>query len=320
MTTPALEPVVARTSYADLPSTLTTELRAAGLNPEDLYGAVARAISEDVPGTDATSVATIPVDLIGTADLVARRPGTVAGLAVAELVLRYVVDADVTVERHVADGDRVEAGAKLLSVSGPVLRLLVAERTTLNYLGRLSGIATETARWVDAVAGTAARVRDTRKTTPGWRDLEKYAVRCGGGANHRRSLSDQALVKDNHVLGAGGVVAAYLAVRERYAGQQPPLPIQVEVDSLDQLREVLDAGADEVLLDNMSPEEVAEAVALTAGRARLEASGGLDLEVAAAYARAGVDFLAVGALTHSARVLDIGMDLRSRTPAGARDG
>ena len=307
--------VVARTSYADLPSELTTELRAAGLGPEDLYGAVARAISEDVPGTDVTSVATIPETLRGTADLVARRPGTIAGLGVAELVLRYVIGHDVEVTRHAADGDRVEPGAVLMSVTGPVLRLLVAERTALNYLGRLSGIATETARWVEALAGTATRVRDTRKTTPGWRDLEKYAVRCGGGVNHRRSLSDQALVKDNHVLGAGGVVEAYRAVRDHYAGQVPPLAIQVEVDSLEQLRDLLDAGAEQVLLDNMTPEQVAEAVSLTAGRAQLEASGGLDLEVAAAYARAGVDFLAVGALTHSARVLDIGLDLRE-----ARDG
>jgi nicotinate-nucleotide pyrophosphorylase (carboxylating) len=167
-------------------------------------------------------------------------------------------------------------------------------------------VATATARWVDAVAGTGARVRDTRKTTPGFRALEKYAVRCGGGLNHRATLSDMALVKDNHVLAAGGVVAAYDAVRERY----PDLPVQVEVTTLDQLRELLDAGAPEVLLDNMSTATMAEAVRLTGGRARLEASGGLTLERAREVAGTGVDLIAVGALTHSAPVLDVAMDLR----------
>jgi nicotinate-nucleotide pyrophosphorylase (carboxylating) len=192
-----------------------------------------------------------------------------------------------------------------MSVRGPVPLLLTAERTALNFLCHLSGVATTTHTWVLALAGSGARVRDTRKTTPGLRRLEKYAVRCGGGVNHRGSLSDQALVKDNHVLAAGGVVEAYDAVRTRY----PSLPVQVEVDSLDQLRELLDAGADQVLLDNMAPVQLAEAVRINAGRAKLEASGGLTLEHAREVAATGVDFLAVGALTHSARVLDIGMDL-----------
>ncbi len=190
--------------------------------------------------------------------------------------------------------------------------LLTAERTALNFLCHLSGVATTTHAWAHALAGTRARVRDTRKTTPGFRALEKYAVRCGGGVNHRASLSDQALVKDNHVLAAGGVVAAYRAVRARY----PSLPVQVEVDTLDQLRALLDAGAEDVLLDNMTPAQMAQAVRLAAGRARLEASGGLSLEHAREVAETGVDFLAVGALTHSAPILDIGMDLRPHGAAG----
>ena len=194
----------------------------------------------------------------------------------------------------------------LLSVHGAVAALLTAERTALNFLCHLSGVATATARWVDALEGTTARVRDTRKTTPGLRALEKYAVRCGGGLNHRATLSDQALVKDNHVLAAGGVVPAYEAVRARY----PDLPLQVEVTTLDQLRELLDVGAPEILLDNMSTALLAEAVRIADGRARLEASGGLTLQRAREVAETGVDLIAVGGLTHSAPVLDIAMDLR----------
>jgi nicotinate-nucleotide pyrophosphorylase (carboxylating) len=230
----------------------------------------------------------------------------VAGLAVAEVVFRHVVGPAVEVKRQAADGDGVTRGDVLLSVHGPVPALLTAERTALNFLCHLSGVATATARWVDALAGTDARVRDTRKTTPGLRALEKYAVRCGGGVNHRATLSDMALVKDNHVLAAGGVVPAYDAVRARYPG----LPVQVEVTTLGQLRELLDAGAPEILLDNMTTAQMAEAVRVTAGRARLEASGGLTLARAREVAETGVDYIAVGALTHSAPVLDIAMDLR----------
>jgi nicotinate-nucleotide pyrophosphorylase (carboxylating) len=240
------------------------------------------------------------------ADLVTRADGVVAGLPVAELVFRYVVGADVDVTRHRTDGDRVRRGEALMSVAGPTGLLLTAERTSLNFLCHLSGVATTTARWVAALEGTRAKVRDTRKTLPGYRLLEKYAVRCGGGVNHRTSLSDQGLVKDNHVLAAGGVVAAYEAVRRSY----PDVPVQVEVTTLDQLRAVLDAGADQVLLDNMPPELMAEAVRVTAGRAALEASGGLSLDAAREVADTGVDFLAVGALTHSAPVLDVAMDLQ----------
>ncbi len=209
--------------------------------------------------------------------------------------------------RLVRDGDAVTRGDVLLAVRGPVALLLTAERTALNYLCHLSGVATATRQWVDALVGTGARVRDTRKTTPHFRAMEKYAVRCGGGLNHRATLSDQALIKDNHVLAAGGVVPAYEAVRARY----PDLPVQVEVTTLDQLRELLDVGAEQILLDNMTTEQMAEAVAINAGRAKLEASGGLSLDRAREVAATGVDYLAVGALTHSAPVLDIAMDLRS---------
>jgi nicotinate-nucleotide pyrophosphorylase (carboxylating) len=301
------EPV--RLAFDLLPGTLTAELAGCGIDPHAAYDHVARAVAEDVPGEDVTSTATVPPGDRATADLVARADGVVAGRAVAELVLHYVVGSALAVEPHVVDGERVRRGDLVLTAHGPTGLLLTAERTALNYLGHLSGIATTTAAWVEAVAGTGARVRDTRKTVPGDRQLAKYAVRCGGGTNHRTSLSDQALVKDNHVLAAGGVVPAYRAVRDRY----PHLPVQVEVTTLDQLRELLDVGADQVLLDNMSTDQMAEAVRITAGRATLEASGGLTVERAREVAETGVDLLAIGALTHSAAVLDIAMDLR---PAG----
>ncbi len=289
-----------------LPAALVEDLSRAGLDPRRVHEDVAAAVAEDLPGEDVTSVATLDPSAVAWADLVARGSGLVAGLPVATVVFRHVVGDALETATRVRDGDRVERGDVLLSVRGPVRRLLTAERTALNYLCHLSGVATATARWVDALAGTGARVRDTRKTTPGLRLLEKYAVRCGGGLNHRTSLSDQALVKDNHVHAAGGVVPAYEAVRSRY----PDLPVQVEVTTLDQLRELLAVGATEVLLDNMSTELMAEAVRLTGGRARLEASGGLTLEQAREVATTGVDLVAVGALTHSAPVLDIAMDLR----------
>jgi nicotinate-nucleotide pyrophosphorylase (carboxylating) len=289
-----------------LPSALHAELAAAGLDPERVFASVVDAVAEDLPGEDVTSAATLDPARQAWADLVARADGVVAGLAVAEVVFRHVVGPAVEVKRQAADGGRVARGDVLLSVHGPVPALLTAERTALNFLCHLSGVATATARWVDALAGTDARVRDTRKTTPGLRALEKYAVRCGGGVNHRATLSDMALVKDNHVLAAGGVVPAYDAVRARYPG----LPVQVEVTTLGQLRELLDAGAPEILLDNMTTAQMAEAVRVTAGRARLEASGGLTLARAREVAETGVDYIAVGALTHSAPVLDIAMDLR----------
>lgn len=294
-------------SYADVPAGLAAEVGEAGLDLKALHGAVAAALVEDLPGEDVTSWATIDADQVETADFVAREDGTVAGLAIAELVFRYVLGNDIEVLRPVADGTRVRKGDVLLSVTGASALLLTAERTALNFTCHLSGVASATARWVGALEGTRASVRDTRKTIPGWRELEKYAVRAGGGVNHRHSLSDMALVKDNHVVAAGGVVAAYDLIRERY----PRVPVQVEVDSLEQLRELLEVGVDQILLDNMDPDTLREAVAISDGRATLEASGGLTLEVAAEYGATGVDFIAVGALTHSARVMDIAMDLRS---------
>ncbi|WP_201931831.1 carboxylating nicotinate-nucleotide diphosphorylase [Nocardioides donggukensis] len=289
-----------------MPPDLLAELTDAGLDPVLAHADVVAALAEDLPGDDVTSWATIPAADAATADFVARADGTLAGLAVAELVFRHVLGADVELSRPVPDGTRVRRGDVLLSVTGGTALLLTAERTALNYACHASGVATATAAWVSALAGTSARVRDTRKTTPGFRLLDKYAVRCGGGVNHRTSLSDMALIKDNHVLASGGVVAAYERVRARY----PEVPVQVEVTTLEQLDELLAVGAPEVLLDNMDPEQMAEAVRRSAGRTRLEASGGLTLETAATVAATGVDFIAVGALTHSAPVLDIAMDLR----------
>ena len=282
-------------------------LTAAGLDPGAIDAMIRATLAEDLGGgVDVTSVATVPEDQVATMDLTARAAGVVAGLPVAARVFDIESDgrSQVTVVR--ADGDRVQRGDVVLTVTGRTRSLLVCERTALNLLCHLSGVATATAAWADALSGTRARVRDTRKTTPGLRALEKYAVRCGGGVNHRMGLWDAALVKDNHVVAAGGVAQAFEAVRSRFPG----VPVEVEVDSLDQLAEVVDAGADLVLLDNFSPAQTAEAVALVAGRCQLESSGGLSLHVAAAYAATGVDFLAVGALTHSAPVLDLGADLR----------
>ncbi|MEK2478159.1 carboxylating nicotinate-nucleotide diphosphorylase [Streptomyces noursei] len=287
----------------DLAALLVT----AGLDPVQVEDIAHMAIEEDLDqGVDVTTVATVPEDAFATGDFTAREPGTVAGLRIAEAVLSVVCTDEFAVERHVEDGERVEAGQKLLSVTTRTRDLLTAERSALNLLGRLSGIATLTRAWADVLEGTEAKVRDTRKTTPGLRALEKYAVRCGGGVNHRMSLSDAALIKDNHVVAAGGVAEAFTAVRREFPG----VPIEVEVDRLDQIPPILAEGADLILLDNFTPEQTREAVELVAGRAILESSGRLTLDNARSYAETGIDYLAVGALTHSARVLDIGLDLR----------
>lgn len=283
-------------------------LRTAGLDPSQVRALIRLALEEDLDGgVDVTTVSTVPQGQRAVLDLVARATGVVGGVPVAAAVFDEVCGPTCSITAVAADGDHVESGAVILSIEGPTHGLLQAERPALNLLGHLSGIATATHAWVEAIAGTGAQIRDTRKTHPGLRKLEKYAVRCGGGANHRMSLSDAALVKDNHVVAAGGVAAAFDAVRTRFPG----VPVEVEVDSLDQLREVLDAGADLVLLDNFTTDQMREAVAITAGRAKLEASGGLSLSVARDVASTGVDYLAVGALTHSAPVLDIGADLRA---------
>jgi nicotinate-nucleotide pyrophosphorylase (carboxylating) len=283
-------------------------LAAAGVDPSDVETLVRRALDEDVgTGIDVTSLATIPFDLESTADFVARAPGVVAGIPVVRAVLEMVTDDSVVIDELVADGACIGAGDVILSAHALVRALLTAERTALNIMCHLSGIATLTARWVDAVAGTNARVLDTRKTNPGLRALEKYAVRCGGGTNKRMGLYDAALIKDNHVLAAGGVAAAYHAVRELF----PDLEVQVECDTVEQVTEALEAGATFLLLDNMDVDTLSEAVRVTRGRAELEATGGLTLDRAAAVAATGVDYLSVGGLTHSAPILDIGVDLRT---------
>jgi nicotinate-nucleotide pyrophosphorylase (carboxylating) len=285
----------------------------AGLDPEYVERVVRNAVEEDLDGgEDVTTVATVDESAQAVADFTVRAPGVAAGIPVAAAVLDLVSSGTAQVEFHIQDGARVEAGTVLFTARGRVRDLLTAERTTLNLLCHLSGIATVTRRWVDAVEGTGAKIRDTRKTTPGLRKLEKYAVRCGGGVNHRMSLSDAAMVKDNHVVAAGGVVEAFEAVRKRH----PELPIEVEVDTLDQLLPVVEAGAQLVLLDNFTPERMRAAVLLVGrnepyGRTRLEASGGLTLDLARAAAETGVDYLSVGALTHSAPILDVGCDFRT---------
>jgi nicotinate-nucleotide pyrophosphorylase (carboxylating) len=285
-------------------------LRTADLDPAYVEELARKALVEDLggdpAGVDVTSVATVPAEHRSTADFVARAAGVVAGLPVVAAVLEVATRGAATVELVVTDGERVAPGTVLLTASGPTRALLTAERTALNLLCHLSGVATQTRAWADAIGPTGARVRDTRKTTAGLRALEKYAVRCGGGLNHRMSLADAALVKDNHVLAAGGVRPAFEAVRRAFPG----VPVEVECDTVEQVREAVDAGADLVLLDNMSLADLRVAVELTAGRAGLEASGGLTLDSAYAVATTGVDYLAVGALTHSAPVVDIGVDLR----------
>ncbi|GIH98265.1 L-aspartate oxidase [Planobispora takensis] len=290
---------------AAMPAHVADDLAAAGLDPAEVGALIETALREDLQEAgDVTSIATIPAGQVAVADVVARADGVVAGLAVAEAVFaRFGAGR---AERHVKDGERVSRGDVLMTVTGTTGDLLTAERTALNLLTHLSGIATLTGRWVLAVEGTGARIRDSRKTLPGLRALEKYAVRAGGGVNHRMSLSDAALIKDNHVVAAGGVAEAFRAVRAAYPG----LPIEVEVDRIDQIEPVLAEGAQEILLDNFTVPELAEAVRLVNGRARLESSGGLTLESARDVAETGVDYLAVGALTHSAPALDIALDLR----------
>jgi nicotinate-nucleotide pyrophosphorylase (carboxylating) len=300
-------PAAANDSVPLLSEQIAGRLRAVGLDASAVTAVALAALAEDLAGgTDVTTAATVPAGVRGRADVVARSAGVVAGLPVAEAVFWMASPGDaVACTERTADGDVVAAGESVLTVTGPVAALLTAERTALNLLCHLSGVATLTRSWVDAVAGTTAAIRDTRKTTPGLRVLEKYAVRCGGGVNHRMSLSDAALIKDNHVAAAGSVSAAFAAVRAR----APELPLEVECDTLDQVAEALAAGADLILLDNFTVPEMADAVRLADGRALLEASGGLTLGRARAVAETGVDYLAVGALTHSAPALDFGLDL-----------
>jgi nicotinate-nucleotide pyrophosphorylase (carboxylating) len=280
------------------------------LDPVEVERVVKAALDEDLRwGPDVTTAATAGQNARAVADVVARKPGVVAGLPVAAAVLDAIgmsAGAGVAVRK---DGDRVVAGDPVLRISGSLRQILSAERTLLNFLTHLSGVATTTRSWVDAVDGTGCVVRDTRKTLPGLRYLEKYAVRCGGGTNHRMGLGDAALIKDNHVLAAGGITAAIEAVRQA----APDIALEVECDTLAQVREALAASVKLILLDNMSLSGIKAAVALGSDypATRFEASGGLKLKTARAVAETGVDFIAVGALTHSSPALDLALDLRS---------
>jgi nicotinate-nucleotide pyrophosphorylase (carboxylating) len=283
-------------------------LRSNGLEPELVQALVDLAISEDLMGgTDVTSLATIPEIQISELDLVTRSPGVIAGINIAALVFLSVASKKMDIELCVEDGKKVEANACLLTAKGSTIELLTAERTALNFLGHLSGIATTTNKWVNEISGTNAKVRDTRKTTPGLRLLEKYAVKAGGGTNHRMSLNDQALIKDNHIVASGSIKSAVEKVKDKF----PELEFEIEVDNLEQLNEALAANVKLILLDNFSIEDLKKAVMVVNKKAKLEASGGITLENARKIAETGVDFLAVGALTHSAPVLDIGGDLRT---------
>ncbi|MER7081407.1 nicotinate-nucleotide pyrophosphorylase [carboxylating] [Saccharopolyspora kobensis] len=277
---------------------------------DDAREVVRTALAEDLRyGPDATTVATVPADAVAEAGFNTRRAGVLAGLPVVRMVLDEVLGAEAyAVLSERSDGDALAPGDCALRVKAPVRGLLTAERTALNLLCHLSGIATATAAWVDAVAGTGCRIRDSRKTLPGLRVLQKYAVRCGGGVNHRMGLGDALLIKDNHVVAAGSVVAAVRACR----AHAPDLPMEVEVGTLDELDAVLAEDVSLVLLDNFTPDQCAEAVrrvAEVSPRTELEASGGLTLEVAAEYAETGVQYLAVGGLTHSSPALDLGLDM-----------
>jgi nicotinate-nucleotide pyrophosphorylase (carboxylating) len=280
------------------------------LQTADFERIVWTALSEDLgdPPRDVTSEATIPADQVDTAELVARAPGVVAGLAVAAEVFAVTSSGTADIQVLAADGDRVVRGDVLAVITGPTRALLTAERTALNLLCRMSGVATHTRAWADALAGSKATVLDTRKTTPGLRVLEKYAVRVGGGTNKRMGLYDVAMIKDNHKLAAGGVTAAYQRVRAAF----PDVAVQVEVTTVAEAVDAVEAGADFLLCDNMAPDLLREVVAAVGDRAELEATGNLTLDTVAAYAATGVDYLSVGGLTHSSPILDIAMDLRAR--------
>jgi nicotinate-nucleotide pyrophosphorylase (carboxylating) len=284
---------------------LRDNIKTFGLSPNHIFQQVKDAVAEDLMGgEDITTVATISESQVSTADFVARKAGVVSGLHVAAAVLEYcgINHYEVLVD----EGATVAAGKVLITAQGNTRKLLLAERTALNYLTHLSGISTTTNKWVQAVAGTKCVIRDSRKTTPGLRSLEKFAVRMGGATNHRLSLSAEGLIKDNHIIASGGIAAAFKALKEKFPGK----PIEIEVDSLEQLKQAIAAGAQLVLLDNMDPELCKQAVALAAGKCKLEASGGITLENAKAFADTGVDYLAIGALTHSAPALDIALDFR----------
>ena len=284
---------------------LRDNLKNLGLSPNHIFQQVKDAISEDLAGgQDLTSVATITQSQVSTADFTTRTSGVVSGLHVVAAVLEYcgVNHYEVLVD----EGAKVSAGKVLITVQGNTQKILLAERTALNFLSHLSGISTLTNQWVSEISGTKCQIRDTRKTTPGLRMLEKFAVRMGGGVNHRLSLSQAALIKDNHIMAAGSITTAFDAIKKMY----PVKSIEIEVDSIDQLKEAIKLKPDLILLDNMSADQCSQAVSISAGLVKLEASGGIAINNAKAYAATGVDYLAIGSLTHSAPALDIGLDFR----------
>ena len=277
------------------------------ISPQPFEALVDAALREDLgSGLDATTVATIPANQIAVAQFNARNSGVVAGIFAAQAVLEIAGNSAITFTKQIPEGSKVQAGDLIFEATGRVTDLLFAERTALNFLSRLSGVATMSSIWVEAVKGTGCIVRDTRKTTPAWREIEKFAVRMGGATNHRMNLSDAALIKDNHITATGSISNAVKDVRNKF----PNLSIEVEIDRLDQMEEAIASKVDLILLDNMSPEQCKLAVKQCAGRTKLEASGGITLENARDYAMSGVDFIAIGALTHSAAILDIGLDLK----------
>ena len=284
---------------------LRDNLKTIGLSPNHIFQQVKEAISEDLAGgEDITSVATITDSQVSTADFICRADGIVSGLHVAAAVLEYcgINHYEVLVD----EGAKVSAGKILITVQANTRKLLLAERTAINFLSHLSGISTSTSKWVSELSGTKCKVRDTRKTTPGLRQLEKFAVRMGAGLNHRISLSESALIKDNHIVAAGSITNAFKLVKQKF----PNKKIEIEVDTLEQLAEAILLKPELILLDNMSVDQCIKAVSITNGTVELEASGGLTLENAKAYANTGIDYMAVGALTHSAPILDIGLDFR----------
>lgn len=284
---------------------LRENIKTLGLSPNHIFQQVKDAIAEDLAGgQDITSVATISESAVVNAEFISRSAGVVSGLHVAAAVLEYcgINHYEVLVD----EGAKVSAGKVLITAQGNTRKLLLAERSALNFLSHLSGISTLTNQWVLAVTGTKCQIRDTRKTTPGLRHLEKFAVRMGGGVNHRLGLSQAALIKDNHILATGSISKAFNAIKKEFPGKE----IEIEVDSIEQLKEVINLKPELILLDNMSVEQCIEAVSITAGSVALEASGGITINNAKAYAATGVNYLAIGALTHSAPALDIGLDFK----------
>ena len=278
------------------------------LNSAEISRAVRAALAEDLGSGDVTTLATVPATARSIACMNAREPLTVTGLRFAVCAFRQL-SPKVRIQELVSDGNHIPAGATLLKISGPSRAILSAERVALNFVQRLSGVATATAQFVEAIAGGRTKILDTRKTTPGWRRFEKYAVACGGGLNHRMGLYDLVLIKDNHLAALrdekpNAIAAAVARARKKF----PRLRVEVEADTLEQAAQAADAGADIILLDNLSPAQLRRAVKIIAGRAQTEASGGVNLKTVRAIARTGVDFISVGAITHSARAVDVGLD------------